>query len=398
LNKLRFVTASKVWVDSDGEYWSNVPLLARGQWDPYLDSFDEVMILARGALGEPRDGMSRVTGGNVSVVTYLDYSGILGFAWRRRQISEHVKRFLSEPGLFCGIWAPNPLARIVIKYVKLNSGSLLSIITGDSFEAAKSAFPGPIGSMLGLAGRASTRLAVKSSAAIVYVTQAYLQGIYPAPSESLTLARSNVRFEEGFPKPKSEPPALANSMTIRLIAAGSQQQRYKGHRELIQAVAMLNDEGYPLELMLVGDGRRNQELRNLASKLSVRNVSFLSTAGNSKQLAQLVRSFDVFVLPSHTEGMPKALLEAMAVGTFCIGSNVGGVPELLSSDCLFSPRSPTSLAACLKHFISNQRKLEEAWALQQEKIIEVRHNYSGSKTLSRLVEAWVRKSHALADM
>ena len=67
------------------------------------------------------------------------------------------------------------------------------------------------------------------------------------------------------------------------------------------------------------------------------SVIFLGTLKHSKVLEWL-QNIDIYAQPSKTEGLPRALVEAMSLGLPCIGTEVGGIPELLDRECIFSNR------------------------------------------------------------
>src|SRR3546814_19147926 len=69
---------------------------------------------------------------------------------------------------------------------------------------------------------------------------------------------------------------------------------------------------------------------------------------------------DLFVLCSDTEGMPRALIEAMAAGLPCVGSAVGGVPELLGPEALFEPGSLAGLRRVLQRFVDDRELRRKA--------------------------------------
>ena len=83
-----------------------------------------------------------------------------------------------------------------------------------------------------------------------------------------------------------------------------------------------------LTLVVVGDGPERGRLEAEAARLGIANrVSF---RGESREVAELLRASDAFLLSSHGEGMSNALLEAMACGLPCLASrSVGGAAELL---------------------------------------------------------------------
>ncbi|NOS78351.1 MAG: glycosyltransferase family 4 protein [Nitrospira sp.] len=103
----------------------------------------------------------------------------------------------------------------------------------------------------------------------------------------------------------------------------------KGHEFLIRAVALLNnDRGRkPVKAVLVGDGPLRKNLEELAFHLGVGNhVSFV---GHQDDPSGFLQAMDVFVLPSLSEGIPLALLEAMAASQPIVAARVGGIPEII---------------------------------------------------------------------
>jgi len=115
----------------------------------------------------------------------------------------------------------------------------------------------------------------------------------------------------------------------------------KGQRILLEAFARVYEK-YPKSwLVIAGKGRLESELRALAIELNIHErVLFL---GYRTDIPAVLRACDVFVLPSIAEGLPGALLEAMATGIPIIALRVGGVPEILNSPSLGMMVSSSSL-------------------------------------------------------
>jgi len=131
----------------------------------------------------------------------------------------------------------------------------------------------------------------------------------------------------------------------------------KDHRTLFEAVDLLLATGLPVQLVIVGEGteRRTLERDVQARKLLAQKTVFV---GETSEVATYLNGFDVFVLPSHAEGMSNALLEAMAVSLACVATRVGGNPELVehgSSGLLFEAQDTAMLAAHLKTVVSDAR-------------------------------------------
>ena len=81
---------------------------------------------------------------------------------------------------------------------------------------------------------------------------------------------------------------------------------------------------------------------------------------------------DLFVLPSLTEGLPRALLEAMARGLAAVGTAVGGIPELLPPDCLVPPRNAAALARLVREVMTKPDTLE-AMAQRNQAVARMYH-------------------------
>jgi glycosyltransferase involved in cell wall biosynthesis len=102
----------------------------------------------------------------------------------------------------------------------------------------------------------------------------------------------------------------------------------KGHDTLLAAATRVLAERPDIEFVLVGDGVERARLeRQAADRGLSRAVQFLGERGD---VADLLSSSDLFVLPSRSEACPNSVLEAMAAGLPIIATRVGGIPELIS--------------------------------------------------------------------
>src|SRR5262249_10510127 len=127
---------------------------------------------------------------------------------------------------------------------------------------------------------------------------------------------------------------------------------------LIDAVAQCVRGGLDLQLVMVGDGKHRPELEAQAVTLGIgARVRFLGqlTAGGPVR-TQLDRA-DLFVLPSFTEGLPRAMVEAMARALPCLGSTAGGIPELLPPEDMVPPGNRTALAAKIREVVTDPERL-----------------------------------------
>jgi glycosyltransferase involved in cell wall biosynthesis len=136
-------------------------------------------------------------------------------------------------------------------------------------------------------------------------------------------------------------------------------EREKNLFTLLQAFEEISKRRQNTYLFLVGDGSLKDQLKTYAETTNVsKEVCFLGTQHNIPNWLQM---FDVFVLPSFTEGMPFALLEAMAAGKAIIASDIPAIREVVEDGkeaCLFNPYNPKQLKdAMLK--LCNDPKLRK---------------------------------------
>ena len=133
----------------------------------------------------------------------------------------------------------------------------------------------------------------------------------PVPNDSLDKLRNQLGVREG---------------TTVLLSVG-RLSREKGHTDLLFAFRKLCDSGQSaLHLVVVGEGPEREKLNKLTRDLLL--AEKVSLVGQQDDVRPYYAIADVFVLPSHSEGTPNVLLEAMAMGVPIVATSVGGVPEL----------------------------------------------------------------------
>ena len=130
----------------------------------------------------------------------------------------------------------------------------------------------------------------------------------------------------------------------------------KGHRVLVDAMKDLVLQFKKLRLLIVGDGPLRSELEAYVSDLRLSEHIFF--AGLQKKIFPYLKASDVFVLPSiKREGFGIALIEAMALGKPVIGSDLGGIREIIDdhkTGILFPPGDSKKLADSIKNLIVNK--------------------------------------------
>lgn len=193
----------------------------------------------------------------------------------------------------------------------------------------------------------------RAAAAVSYVTARTLQRRYPPDPAAFSTHYSSIDLS---PDAFATAPRVFSEPARRLVVVGSLETPYKGFDTLLHALALLQRP--PLSLAVIGSGRHLQELERLARDLHLaEQVRFLGALPSSAHVREHLREADLFIMPSRTEGLPRALIEAMACALPCLGSSIGGIPELLPPACLFPPDDPAALASALRGVLDDPLRL-----------------------------------------
>lgn len=128
-------------------------------------------------------------------------------------------------------------------------------------------------------------------------------------------------------RPKLPQPILDFVSQGTCIVALGRLSAEKGFDILFKAVAGLVLEGRDVRLVLLGVGPLREELQQLAEQLGIGQRVLLP--GFLADAPRLLNYFDIFALPSLTEGLPMVVLEAMQAGLPIVASKVGGIPQVL---------------------------------------------------------------------
>jgi L-malate glycosyltransferase len=135
----------------------------------------------------------------------------------------------------------------------------------------------------------------------------------------------------------------------------------KGIQYLIEAAELIPDAKRQIRFVIVGDGARREQLCRFAQERGLADI--FEFTGFHPSTSQFVKSFDIFALPSLSEGLSSAILEAMASSLPIIATKVGGIPELVTdgeNGLLVSPGDAGALAGAIKRLVDDP---EEAWRM-----------------------------------
>ncbi|WNC69555.1 glycosyltransferase [Thalassotalea nanhaiensis] len=324
-------------------------------WSKYFDCFSKIDVIARCSdeVEVNTEPYVLSTAGNVffhfvkkisSPKTLLkNFSSVSSIIENKVRTSEYViARLPSENGLLAAYYAK--------KYKK----PLLIEVVGCAWDSLWH-YGGTFSKFYAFISYARTKMAIKTSDYVLYVTKEYLQEKYPANEFAKVVSASNVAINNQITV--ASPLYEKDYSTIKVGLIGNFKTRYKGVHTAIEAINLLNNKGVNATLYILGKGDKSEYLE-LAEKLGVGNkVVFCDPVPSGKPVLDWIDNIDLYIQPSLTEGLPRSLIEAMSRGRLCIGSKVGGIPELLSADFLHQPNNAEDLSNVI--FNTMQKDLNE---------------------------------------
>jgi glycosyltransferase involved in cell wall biosynthesis len=151
--------------------------------------------------------------------------------------------------------------------------------------------------------------------------------------------------------------SLGNAADDPLIGIVAHILPHKGFDDLVQALPLIVRRIPRVRCLVVGEAPRKRymnHLLELAERLAVRDR--LVWVGAQDDVPRFLAAMDLFVLPSHTEGLPLTVLEAMAAGRPVVGTAVGGIPEAVrhgETGFVVPPRDPRRLAEAVIDVLAN---------------------------------------------
>ena len=206
-------------------------------------------------------------------------------------------------------------------------------VVGDPWDVfAPGAVRHPLRVYFRYRGTHDLKQTVAQANAALYVTEYQLQKRYPISNSVFSISASNVQICScNLP---SSGKKLYKKKEYNLLSVGSLEQMYKAPDVVLQALALLKTRGVNCKLTWLGEGKHKEAMRKLASTLHISNDVIFKGNVSRDEVDETLRNTDLFLLVSRTEGLPRALIEAMAMGLPCIGTQVGGIPELLDEQVL----------------------------------------------------------------
>lgn len=334
-----------------------------GFWARYLVAFESVVIIARLRVVDcVEPNWVPITDQRVRIFGLPEYVGIGGFLRRFTGVFGSFKCACALVDALC-VRAPGALSLLALSFVGTAGGRTLPVVVelvGDPVDVFGSGVGGRLSWALRFIFRRATEALCVRADAVSYVTKSALQRRYPARAGVRTINCSSLELPDVLYAAESRQYSDLNFEDRRpvIFTAASLEVPYKGVAVLIAAVAALKDYGVVVGARIAGAGRLRGELERIALSLGVaERIAFVGRLSRVDVLDEM-RKADLYVQPSLTEGLPRAVIEACAMAAPVIATRVGGVPELLADEDMVPPSNPELLAQSIRAVLSEPSRME----------------------------------------
>ncbi len=339
----------------------------------YTEPFDHIKILSRVEdVDSVPDNYLRANGDNVKIVPIPHYRGMKDYLTKYFQVREAALNAITYEDVII-FRAPSLLADAIIpQLLKRNYPYGMFVTSDPRITFGKGSMNNVLRPILRQRFINNLRKQCETAYATAYVTNSFLQQAYPCPEMMISI--SDVSIGESVANEIQTLPD--DGETLQIAFVGSLDQLYKAPDILIDSIRICVQKGHNIHLKLIGDGIYRQQVEEQVadSKLQNHVTMYGKLPGVEAVRAELEKSH-LFVLPSRAEGLPRVMIEAMSCGLACIGTTVGGIPELLPKESLVPPNNAEALANKIEEFITNPDRMKT----EAQQNLEVASEYTSHK-------------------
>lgn len=374
---------SHLYKTPDGKYWCP-SIYGYDFWSRYLDVFEEVIVVSRtkSATYEEVEGFLRVDGPNLSVSELPFMRGMKAYIKNYFKFIKSVKKAVKQGD--CAILRlPSVSAFMVEKYFKKTGKPYSLEIVADPYDAYRK------NKIAQIMYTKKLKKSALNANGVSYVTEFTLQKRYPSfakkygeSEKKFETFYSTINLPESyFSKPRKYD---KNKKKYTIVhTANSINSDTKGHDTLIRIIKELREMNYDVQAIFIGDGTKRPFYEKMVKNLRLdKYITFTGLIHSPKEVRNILLKGDIFVFPTKAEGLPRAVIEAMAVGLPVLSTPVNGIPELLKNEYLFDPLDVDGFSKKIIQLINNPEQLNK----MSEENIKKAYEYVDYKLIKRRKE------------
>lgn len=324
-------------------------------WERYLEHFSQVVVCTRKEdkkLDYKKYKLS--SGDNVEFKLNEYYKSPHQFFLERKKISMPIKEIVREVDA-CIIRLPSIIGILAAKECIQQRKPWAVEVVGCCWDSYWN-YGSISGKILAPLMYLQNKYYIRKSSHVIYVSKRFLQNRYPNKNYNVGISDVNIKntSETVCVKRINKIKKRTENDVYTLGLVGSLNVNYKGHKSAIKVIKRLTQKGFNVKLKCLGGGDSTR-WEKLCKNLGVNGkVEFCGTLPSGNQVLEWLDEIDLFIMPSLQEGLPRSMVEAMSRGCNVIGARTGGIPELIASEYIFSPKNISDIEQKVINFIQNK--------------------------------------------
>lgn len=340
------------------------PFFKYSLWERYLKYFSGITVASRSAIIKKieDDEQNLSSGPNVEFCEIPSISGPINMVKNRKKAISKLDIAIKKSDVIISR-LPSEIGMLAISLAIKNNKPWAVEVVGHVWDSLwnygswQGKFYAPIATI-------RTKKYIEKAPYALYVTKKFLQEKYPSSGQMFEC--SDVMIDNVCDNEKALK-RIGNKSKYTIGLIGSMAANYKGIDTAIIALNKVKEKGLDFEFRILGEGNKEPYIELMKKYNLQDNVVFSGVFSSGKLVLDWLDELDLYVQPSKTEGLPRALIEAMSRGIPAIASNVGGIPELLSKEYLVKPNDAISLSNTIFDVLSD-RELRGSMALNNIQI------------------------------
>lgn len=321
--------------------------------DRYFFFTDELIVATRSNIIKDENPVSIIKHENVSFVELPNLGSIKGQFSRKKECKKRIKEVVKNAD-FIIARVPSLIGGLAIYECKKQGKYFITEVVGCPWDSYRS--HSILGKMIAPIEYLKLRRQVAISPLVMYVTSTFLQKRYPTKGDSIGC--SDVFIETVNSEDLSNRINRIKEKRTKFVigTCGIVDVKYKGQEHVIKAIQILKNKGIEIEYQLIGPGNPDRVQRIAIDKNVSEQLHVLGPVSH-EEVFKWLDEIDIYIQPSDTEGLCRALIEALSRGCPCIASNVGGNPELVNEEYLFSKGDYRHLAELIEKLYKDKNEM-----------------------------------------
>lgn len=351
-------------------------------WERYLYIFDEILVVARTQKMDSNKRLLKSSGPNVTFIPVPSINSLSSRLFKYFGVKKTISETLKKSDALI-VRLPSETGTLAIKIaIKLKKKWAIEVVgcVWDGFWTHGLL----LAKLFAPVAYLKTKNIISKAPYSLYVTKEFLQQRYPSKGKQTNCSNVEIDVLEKKVLDNKLKMLRTEKKPYKIGLIGSLATKTKGLKTAFKALSLIIQKENDVVFEIVGDGPQDYWLKLISKYKLNKFVLIKGTLKSGAEINEWLDSLHLYIQPSRTEGLPRALIEAMSRGCPAIGSNVGGIPELLDKKFLHMAKDYRKLSQIIYMLLNDKRVAME----QAKRNFEFSKNYSKTVLDKRRNDFW----------